>query len=377
MAAAAFLGCFCTGHGCYPPRIGATFSTNVFVNGIPAHRQYDLWLPHCCDSCHAGIVASGAGNVHINGRPAARMGDSISCGSMIAMGSPNVDFGAPLGVMSMLGGLMNIAPGLGISVPSFSDALGSIGIDVTGIDVTGWVSDNLFNGAVLPAELLSVTENLTGLIANGSIMDVANQVADLASFSNILTPGGGVNGSINLAPLQTLGDAVGLKLPQVINKLEATGVMTPTSNLSDALKMALDITSNGLTLNQVKAAGTVLGVNVSNLGLPDLGTILKGNGVSLTPDSLSLLETSINNELPKSTNLVSIISSATGLDDKTSKLIAGQLTNITLPYVQTKVNKYINSGVHKTNIPVSKVMNAIKTQVTIDIKDSTGGVVFL
>ena len=105
MAAAARLGDYCTGHGCWPPRPGITASPNVFINGIPAHRIDDLWLAHCCDgSCHPGVVASGSGNVNINGRAAARIGDSISCGSLIAMGSPNVSIGSGQSVVDTISG---------------------------------------------------------------------------------------------------------------------------------------------------------------------------------------------------------------------------------------------------------------------------------
>jgi uncharacterized Zn-binding protein involved in type VI secretion len=94
MPAAARLGDLCTGHGCWPPREGVSASPNVFINGIQAHRLNDPWFIHCCDSnCH-DVVASGSGTVYINGLPAARMGDSISCGSLISEGSPNVHIGS-------------------------------------------------------------------------------------------------------------------------------------------------------------------------------------------------------------------------------------------------------------------------------------------
>jgi uncharacterized Zn-binding protein involved in type VI secretion len=96
MPAAARLGDYCTGHGCWPPRRGITASPNVFTNGIPAHRLGDAWLVHCCPNagCHPGVVSSGSGSVNINGRPAARIGDDISCGSLIAEGSQNVNIGS-------------------------------------------------------------------------------------------------------------------------------------------------------------------------------------------------------------------------------------------------------------------------------------------
>lgn len=95
MPAAARLGDYCTGHGCWPPRTGISASNNVFVNGIRAHRLGDPWNSHCCplDGCHTGTVAQGSGSVSINGLAAARIGDSVACGSLIAQGSPTVNIG--------------------------------------------------------------------------------------------------------------------------------------------------------------------------------------------------------------------------------------------------------------------------------------------
>ena len=47
----------------------------------------DGWAKHCCDDCHKGTTASGSGVVLINGRQAARVGDSVDCGSYIMTGS--------------------------------------------------------------------------------------------------------------------------------------------------------------------------------------------------------------------------------------------------------------------------------------------------
>ena len=95
MPAATRLGDNCTGHGCWGPRAGISASPNVFINGIAAHRLNDPWNTHCCpiDGCHAGNVSSGSGSVFINGKPATRIGDAISCGSLVAAGSPNVNIG--------------------------------------------------------------------------------------------------------------------------------------------------------------------------------------------------------------------------------------------------------------------------------------------
>ena len=95
MPAAARLGDQCSGHGCFPPRTGVNASGNVFFNGIPAHIVGNGWNLHCCprQGCHPGTIAVGLGSVFINGQPAARIGDSIDCGSSIAAGSSNVFLG--------------------------------------------------------------------------------------------------------------------------------------------------------------------------------------------------------------------------------------------------------------------------------------------
>ena len=82
----------CTGHGCYPPRRNSQASTNVFINGIGAHRQGDTWPPHGCSDCspHSGTLANGSSTVYVNGKQLARIGDPISCGSRCAQGSVNV-----------------------------------------------------------------------------------------------------------------------------------------------------------------------------------------------------------------------------------------------------------------------------------------------
>lgn len=91
MPAVARLGDMCTGHGCHPSRPNVGGSHNVFVNGIPAHRQNDHWPTHCCgDDCHDGVLAAGCPGVYVNGLELGRVGDPVNCGSHVAMGSGNV-----------------------------------------------------------------------------------------------------------------------------------------------------------------------------------------------------------------------------------------------------------------------------------------------
>ena len=89
-------GDICTGHECFPPRNSIQGSSNVFVNGKPAHRQSDSWASHTCThpkvphGTHGGSLASGSSNVYVNGKQLGRIGDPVSCGSTVASGSNNV-----------------------------------------------------------------------------------------------------------------------------------------------------------------------------------------------------------------------------------------------------------------------------------------------
>lgn len=82
----------CTGHGCYPPRNNVEASGNTSANGLGVHRVGDNWEVHGCGVCvpHGAIQANGSPNSSVNDRPIARIGDSLSCGSMNATGSSNV-----------------------------------------------------------------------------------------------------------------------------------------------------------------------------------------------------------------------------------------------------------------------------------------------
>lgn len=91
MPAAVRLGDVCSGHGSFPSRQNIAASTDVLINGLGAHRVGDAWAVHCDPtSCHAGVEATGSGTVLVNGKPLARVGDQVDCGSTCATGSPNV-----------------------------------------------------------------------------------------------------------------------------------------------------------------------------------------------------------------------------------------------------------------------------------------------
>lgn len=93
MPGAARLGDSCGGHGrCWPPRKNVSGSPDTFINGLPAHRQYDTWLRHGRGRCrpHGGKLVGGSPAVLTNGLPQGRIGDSINCGSRLVTGSPDV-----------------------------------------------------------------------------------------------------------------------------------------------------------------------------------------------------------------------------------------------------------------------------------------------
>ncbi len=85
------LGGLGSGHSCYPPHNNVQASPNVNVNGIPVHRQGDMWAVHVCgNSAHASVLAKGSSTVYVNGKQCARLGDPVACGSVTVDGSANV-----------------------------------------------------------------------------------------------------------------------------------------------------------------------------------------------------------------------------------------------------------------------------------------------
>lgn len=93
MPQAARKGDLTTGHGWWPDRVAVGHSPNVFINGIPSHRQGDDWEPHTCPDIpetHGTVLASGSPNVFVNGKQKGRVGDPGVCGGNVGSGSPNV-----------------------------------------------------------------------------------------------------------------------------------------------------------------------------------------------------------------------------------------------------------------------------------------------
>jgi len=74
----------CTGHGGFPPRSNASWSPDVFVNGLNVHRQGDSWASHNKDEIfHGGSLVSGSSSVFTNGMQIGSCYDPITCGSLV------------------------------------------------------------------------------------------------------------------------------------------------------------------------------------------------------------------------------------------------------------------------------------------------------
>lgn len=89
------LGDIGSNHGAYPPTPITSGSSDVLINGKPAARVGDSLAPHKKPKSpmHGRTIASGSSSVFINGKPAATVGSSISCGGTVIIGSGNVSIG--------------------------------------------------------------------------------------------------------------------------------------------------------------------------------------------------------------------------------------------------------------------------------------------
>lgn len=95
MSKAHRLGDIGLGHDACGSRELVTASGDVFINGKGAARIGDAYQSHGCieHPPHVGHLASGSSTVFINRRRAGRVGDAIDCGGAAAQGSPNVFIG--------------------------------------------------------------------------------------------------------------------------------------------------------------------------------------------------------------------------------------------------------------------------------------------
>lgn len=84
----------CSGHGGFGARVSDGGSPNVFANGIAVVRVTDHWIDHNDGSnTHDGTSSTGSATVFANGLAKCRVGDSVSCGSTMSEGSPDVFVG--------------------------------------------------------------------------------------------------------------------------------------------------------------------------------------------------------------------------------------------------------------------------------------------
>lgn len=98
MPASTRLGDIGSGHAChFPPTPSIEASPDVNIDGLPAVRQGDAYAPHACPTCpappHPRSLSGGSGSVFINGKPAGRVDDAISCGGSASSGSDTVFVG--------------------------------------------------------------------------------------------------------------------------------------------------------------------------------------------------------------------------------------------------------------------------------------------
>lgn len=94
MSGVAFKGGKCTGHSCFPPRESTEGADTVTVNDKPVHCVGHQWAFHTCgDNTHKGALANGSDGVSVEGVAVGRIGDDVTCGSVVAEGSEDTTAG--------------------------------------------------------------------------------------------------------------------------------------------------------------------------------------------------------------------------------------------------------------------------------------------
>ncbi len=85
----------CTGHDACQAVPLAEFSPDVNINGHGAGRLGDHYSSHGCatHSGHQDMITGGSATVFIDGKPAARVGDSVAIGGAVRDGSGDVFIG--------------------------------------------------------------------------------------------------------------------------------------------------------------------------------------------------------------------------------------------------------------------------------------------
>lgn len=84
-----------TGHATYPPTVVVGGSSKVTSSGIGVLSKDNLIHVQHCNTvkpydCHAGNAATYSDKVFIEGSPAVRIGDMLTCGDTVAGGDGKV-----------------------------------------------------------------------------------------------------------------------------------------------------------------------------------------------------------------------------------------------------------------------------------------------
>lgn len=90
MPAAAVKGGIDSGHACFPPRPSTEGDDSFKLNGVPIHCQGHAWGVHACgNNAHDSALQAGSSSFRVNGKGAARIGDPVACGSIVADADPS------------------------------------------------------------------------------------------------------------------------------------------------------------------------------------------------------------------------------------------------------------------------------------------------
>lgn len=97
MPAPSYLGALCSGHETWPPRQSTSASNDVMVENKKALRKDDTYASHTQvvkpHETHSSVVTGGSTTIMVNGKPMARIGDAVGCGSVIAEGVTKIQAG--------------------------------------------------------------------------------------------------------------------------------------------------------------------------------------------------------------------------------------------------------------------------------------------
>ncbi|HVV69572.1 MAG TPA: PAAR domain-containing protein [Gammaproteobacteria bacterium] len=220
------------------PNDGATLqimqgSPNILINGLPAARMGD---PVSCRLASGAppIIAEGSSTVFFNGKPAARMGDKISNGGSISLGSSNVFIGDGGAIIS-IGDGVNVSFGDGCMVYLGCDPPN----DSSKSTRQSALSTISSNAQAVMAALDADIENISAAIKAESEALYVEEKSSLENFADenisdelhdALDPLGPVGSEISASAegLEELGAAIvsGLKLLNSAKTVETAGKVT-------------------------------------------------------------------------------------------------------------------------------------------------------